>query len=242
MIEVVGLTKRFGPRTALDEVSFTVHPGVVTGFVGPNGAGKTTTMRIIMGLVHPTAGRAVINGRRLAAHPAPMRQAGALLDPRCAHPGRTARDHLRVLAATHGIGPVRVEEMIELTGLGPVADRRVGRFSLGMRQRLGIAGAMLGDPESLVLDEPVNGLDPDGVVWLRGLLRDLAARGRTVLISSHLMSELERTVDHVIVLGRGKVLADATRADLVAEGDGLEQVYLRLTGAAVEFRAGEVRR
>jgi ABC-2 type transport system ATP-binding protein len=218
VIEVRTLTKRFGANTAVDDVSFTVQPGHVTGFLGPNGAGKTTTMRMIAGLDRPTAGTALVDGLPLARHRDPLRRLGVLLDARYLHPGRTARAHLTALAATHGIGDARVREVIELTGLADVADRRAGTFSLGMGQRLGIAGALLGDPSTLVLDEPINGLDPDGVIWVRRLLRALAAEGRTVFLSSHLMSEMAQTADRLIVIGRGRLLADAPVADLLAAG------------------------
>ncbi|MCV2396517.1 ABC transporter ATP-binding protein [Actinotalea sp. M2MS4P-6] len=220
MIEVQGLTKRYGPKTAVDGMSFTVHPGRVTGFLGPNGAGKSTTMRMIVGLDHPSAGTATVNGRRYAEHHAPLHEVGALLDAKAVHTGRSARNHLRAMAATHGIGRSRVDEVIDMTGLAPVADKRVGGFSLGMGQRLGIAAALLGDPQVLILDEPVNGLDPEGVLWVRTLARHLASQGRTVFLSSHLMSEMALTADHLIVVGRGKVLADAPVADVVAGATG----------------------
>ncbi len=216
MIQAVGLTKRYGPTTAVAEMSFTVQPGRVTGFLGPNGAGKSTTMRMIVGLDRPTSGMVTVNGVHYAEHRAPLHEVGALLDAKAVHPGRSARNHLRALAATHGIGWARVDEVIELTGLGSVADRRVGGFSLGMGQRLGIAGALLGDPRTLILDEPVNGLDPEGVLWVRTLTRELAAEGRTVFLSSHLMSEMALTADHIIVVGRGRVLADAPMAEVLA--------------------------
>jgi len=216
MIEAQGLSKVYGSTTAVDDVSFTVRPGVVTGFLGPNGAGKSTTMRMIMGLDRPTAGSVTVNGRPYARHRSPLTEVGALLEARAVHPGRSARSHLRALAATHGLPDRRVDEVVELTGLGSVARRRVGGFSLGMGQRLGIAVALLGDPRTLVLDEPVNGLDPEGVLWVRHLARRLAAEGRTVFLSSHLMSEMALTADHVIVIGRGRVLADAPVRDVVA--------------------------
>ncbi|WP_345479683.1 ABC transporter ATP-binding protein [Amnibacterium soli] len=218
MIEATGLVKRYGARTAVAGIDFRVRPGVVTGFLGPNGAGKSTTMRMIVGLDAPTAGSVVVNGRRYRDHGAPLHEVGALLEARAAHRGRTARNHLRVLAATHGIPDRRVQEVIGLAGLTDVADKRVGGFSLGMGQRLGIAAALLGDPATLILDEPVNGLDPDGVRWVRTFVRALAAEGRTVLLSSHLMSEMAQTADHVIVLGRGRVLADTPIAELIAGG------------------------
>ncbi len=218
MIEAVGLVKRYGAKTAVAGIDFTVRPGVVTGFLGPNGAGKSTTMRMIVGLDSPTSGSVAVNGRPYREHRAPMHEVGALLEAKAAHRGRTARNHLRVLAATHGISAHRVQQVIDLAGLGGVADKRVGGFSLGMGQRLGIAAALLGDPATLILDEPVNGLDPDGVRWVRTFVRDLAAEGRTVLLSSHLMSEMAQTADHVIVLGRGAVLADMPIGRLIAGG------------------------
>ncbi|HLS49439.1 MAG TPA: ATP-binding cassette domain-containing protein [Actinomycetaceae bacterium] len=221
MIEARGLTKRYGPKTAVDNVSFTVQPGAVTGFLGPNGAGKSTTMRMIVGLDRPTSGSVTIHGRPHGARPAPLLEVGALLEARAAHPGRSARDHLRGLAATHRIPDARVAEVIEMTGLGPVASRRVGGFSLGMGQRLGIAAALLGDPRVLVLDEPVNGLDPEGVAWVRGLVRQLAAEGRTVLLSSHLMSEMAQTADHLLVIGRGKIVAAGPLAGVIDDAMGV---------------------
>jgi len=220
MIQAENLTKRYGSTTAVDDVSFTVHPGRVTGFLGPNGAGKSTTMRMIVGLDRPSAGRVTVDGKAYAELGAPLRDVGALLDARSVHPGRTARAHLRALGATHGIGRSRVHEVLELAGLAEVADRRVGGFSLGMGQRLGIATALLGDPHTIMLDEPVNGLDPEGVLWVRTLVRHLAEEGRTVFLSSHLMSEMALTADHVIVLGRGKVLADAAMQDLIDRASG----------------------
>ncbi|GAA2754484.1 ABC transporter ATP-binding protein [Amnibacterium kyonggiense] len=219
MIEAEGLVKRYGAKTAVAGIDFQVRPGVVTGFLGPNGAGKSTTMRMIVGLDAPTAGAVTVNGKRYREHRAPLHEVGALLEAKAAHRGRTARNHLRVLAATHGIPDRRVDEVIDLAGLGEVARKRVGGFSLGMGQRLGIAAALLGDPATLILDEPVNGLDPDGVRWVRTFVRQLAAEGRTVLLSSHLMSEMAQTADHVIVLGRGRVLADMPIGQLI-EGGG----------------------
>lgn len=216
MIRAEGLTKRYGGTTAVDALRFTVRPGVVTGFLGPNGAGKSTTMRMAVGLDRPTAGTVTVNGRRYAEHRAPLGEVGVLLDAKAVHGGRSAREHLLAQATTHGIGRRRVDEVIELTGLGAVARRRAGTFSLGMGQRLGIAAALLGDPHTLVLDEPVNGLDPDGVLWVRHLLRGLAAEGRTVFLSSHLMSEMALTADHLVVLGRGRLLADAPVHEVVA--------------------------
>ncbi|NYE20699.1 ABC transporter ATP-binding protein [Microbacterium immunditiarum] len=215
MITAEHLTKKFGEKVAVDDVSFTVRPGLVTGFLGPNGAGKSTTMRMIVGLDRPTSGTATVDGREYARMRAPLAEVGVLLDVKAVHGGRTARGHLRAIAATHGIPRSRVDEVIELTGLGPVARRRAGGFSLGMGQRLGIATALLGDPHTLILDEPVNGLDPEGVRWVRDLVRHAASEGRTVLLSSHLMSEMAQSADHIVVLGRGTVLADAPLADLV---------------------------
>ncbi|OII20561.1 multidrug ABC transporter ATP-binding protein [Curtobacterium sp. MCBA15_016] len=216
MIEIQNLTKRYGEKVAVDDVSFTVRPGVVTGFLGPNGAGKSTTMRAVMGLDSPTSGNAVVDGRPYRELRDPLRRVGALLEAKAVHKGRSAYDHLRALAATHRIPKARVEEVIGMTGLERVAKQRVGGFSLGMGQRLGIAAALLGDPQTLILDEPVNGLDPEGVVWVRQLARSLAAEGRAVFISSHLMSEMALTADRIVVMGRGRVLADTDLADLVA--------------------------
>lgn len=220
MIEAIALTKRFGAKLAVDQVTFTVRPGMVTGFLGPNGAGKTTTMRMIVGLDRPSGGRVTVNGSRYAALKSPLREVGILLDAKAVHPGRSARAHLLAIAATHGIGRKRVNEVIALTGLDAVAGKRVRGFSLGMGQRLGIAAALLGDPATLILDEPVNGLDPEGVIWVRTLARQLAREGRTVFLSSHLMSEMAQTADHLIVLGRGRVIADAPVADIVALAEG----------------------
>ena len=216
MIDVHQLTKKYGDKTAVDGLSFTVPAGQVTGFLGPNGAGKSTTMRMIMGLDRPTSGRATIDGRSYAEHQAPLRAVGALLEAKAVHPGRSARDHLLALARTHGLPRSRVEEVLDTVGLHDVAAKRVGAFSLGMGQRLGIGVALLGDPGTIILDEPVNGLDPDGVLWIRTLLRSLAAEGRTVLISSHLMSEMALTAEHLVVVGRGRLLADTTVAELIA--------------------------
>ena len=215
MIVAENLSKSFGAKRAVADVSFTVQPGKVTGFLGPNGAGKSTTMRMIVGLDRPTGGRVTVNGRSYAQLRSPLTEVGVLLDAKAVHTGRTARNHLRAMAATHGIPGTRVDEVIELTGIGSVAGKRAGKFSLGMGQRLGIAAALLGDPHTLILDEPVNGLDPEGVRWVRQFVRHLAAEGRTVLLSSHLMSEMAQTADHVIVLGRGQVLADADLSALV---------------------------
>jgi len=218
MITAEGLVKRYGAKTAVNDISFTVRPGQVTGFLGPNGAGKSTTMRMVVGLDRPSAGSVVVNGRPYAAHRAPLHEVGALLDAKAVHTGRSAYNHLLAMAATHGIGASRVREVIELTGLESVARKRVGGFSLGMGQRLGIAAAMLGDPATLILDEPVNGLDPEGVLWVRQFVRHLASEGRTIFLSSHLMSEMALTADHLIVLGRGEIIADAPVADIIAGG------------------------
>ncbi|MCT7353731.1 ABC transporter ATP-binding protein [Streptomyces sp. 15-116A] len=217
MITAQNLTKRYGDRTVVTDLSFTVNPGTVTGFLGPNGAGKSTTLRMILGLDTPTHGHATVAGRSYAAHPAPLTEVGALLEARSVHPGRTAHHHLRALALTHGIPKRRVEQVLAQTGLTEVAHRRVKGFSLGMGQRLGIAAALLGDPGTLILDEPVNGLDPEGVLWIRTLLKSLAAEGRTVLISSHLMSEMALTADHLVIIGRGRLLADTTVTDFVRD-------------------------
>ena len=218
MIEARNLSKKYGSKVAVDNVSFTIAPGQVTGFLGPNGAGKSTTMRLMLGLDRPTSGSATLLGAPYVDQVAPLTVAGALLDAKGVHPGRTARSHLRALAATHRIPERRVHDVLEMTGLGNVANKRVGGFSLGMGQRLGIAAALIGDPDVLILDEPVNGLDPDGVMWVRQFVRSLAGEGRTVLLSSHLMSEMAQTADHVIVLGKGRVVADAPIAEIVNGG------------------------
>ncbi len=215
-IEVSGLRKRFGSTVALDGMTFTVSPGQVTGFVGPNGAGKSTTMRVILGLDAADTGTALISGRSYASLRRPLSQVGSLLDAAALQPSRSARNHLLWLAHSQGLGAKRVDEVIEQAGLASAARRRAGGYSLGMRQRLGIAAALLGDPPVLIFDEPFNGMDPEGIVWMRGFLKALAAQGRAVLVSSHLMSELEDTADHVVVVGRGKVVADAAVADLIA--------------------------
>ncbi|MEU0794133.1 ATP-binding cassette domain-containing protein [Amycolatopsis sp. NPDC005961] len=220
MIEAHQLTKRYGEKTAVDRLDFTVRPGAVTGFLGPNGAGKSTTMRLIVGLDAPTGGSVRVNGRHYAQHTAPLQEVGVLLEAKSVHPGRSAYHHLLAQAQTHGIPRRRVDEVIELTGLQSVAKKRVGGFSLGMGQRLGIAAALLGDPATVMLDEPVNGLDPEGVLWIRNLLTQLAADGRTVFVSSHLMSEMALVAEHLIVVGRGRLLADTTVDDLVREAGG----------------------
>ncbi|MEU0939698.1 ATP-binding cassette domain-containing protein [Embleya sp. NPDC005971] len=215
MIKADALTKRYGPKTAVEALTFTVRPGIVTGFLGPNGAGKSTTMRMILGLDHPTSGTVTVNGRRYADHRAPLHEVGALLEAKAVHTGRSAYNHLLSMAATTGIRTRRVREVIEMVGLDEVARKRVGGFSLGMGQRLGLATALLGDPATLVLDEPVNGLDPEGVLWIRTLLKSLAAEGRTVFLSSHLMSEMALTAEHLIVVGRGRLIADTSVADFI---------------------------
>ena len=237
MIEARGLTKRFGSRLAVDALSFDVRPGRVTGFLGPNGSGKSTTMRLILGLDHPDAGHAAIGGRRYRDLGWPLREVGGLLEARAWHPGRTARSHLAALAASNGIGRRRVDEVLGMAGLAEVAGQRAGKFSLGMAQRLGIAAALLGDPPVLLLDEPVNGLDPAGIHWIRDLLRTLAAQGRTVFVSSHLISEMALMAEHVVVIGRGRLLADAPVADLAGGAPSLEDAFLRLTGTSTEHRA-----
>jgi ABC-2 type transport system ATP-binding protein len=244
MIEAHGLTKHYGSKTAVDDVTFTVRPGIVTGFLGPNGAGKSTTMRMIMGLDRPSAGTVTVNGLPYSRLRSPLSEVGALLEAKAVHPGRTALQHLRVLAATHGIPASRVGEVIELTGLESVARKRVGGFSLGMGQRLGMASALLGDPKTLILDEPVNGLDPEGVLWVRNLARYLAGQGRTVFLSSHLMSEVSLTADHVIVIGKGKILADSSVTAFV-DGASRKSVRVRTPGvatlrAAIERAGGDV--
>jgi ABC-2 type transport system ATP-binding protein len=240
-IEVSGLRKRFGPALALDGMSFTVRPGLVTGFVGPNGAGKSTTMRVILGLDTPDAGSARVGGRPYRSLRRPLSHLGSLLDAGALQPSRTARNHLLWLAHSQGLGARRVDEVIEAAGLQQAGRRRAGGFSLGMRQRLGIAAALLGDPPALMLDEPFNGMDPDGIIWMRGFLRSLARQGRAVLVSSHLMSELQDCADHLVVAGRGQVIADATVADLLAAASG-DRVTLRTAArpaaAAVLERAG----
>ena len=226
MIEAQGLTKVYGDKTAVDSVDFTVHAGRVTGFLGPNGAGKSTTMRMIMGLDRPTSGTVTVNGEPFARHAAPLREIGALLDAKAVHTGRSAYNHLLAMAATHSIPKKRVREVIEITGLADVANKKVKGFSLGMGQRLGIAAALLGDPQTIILDEPVNGLDPEGVVWVRTMVRYLASEGRTVFLSSHLMSEMALTADHLIVIGRGKIIADAPIKDII-NGKGQSRTRVR---------------
>ena len=230
-IEIDGLRKRFGPVQALDGMTFTVQPGQVTGFVGPNGAGKSTTMRVVVGLDAPDAGTATIGGRPYHSLKNPLGHVGSLLDAGALQPGRSARNHLLWLAHSQGLKAGRVDEVIALAGLEPAARRKAGGYSLGMRQRLGIAAALLGDPAVLIFDEPFNGMDPEGIVWMKGFLRSLAAQGRAVLVSSHLMSELEDTAGHLVVVGRGKVIADTSVADLIAAASG-NRITLRTTAPA----------
>jgi ABC-2 type transport system ATP-binding protein len=225
MIEAVGLTKRYGTTTAVDDLSFTVPSGQVTGFLGPNGAGKSTTMRLILGLDKPTSGTVTVNGRRYPGLRRPLTEVGALLEAKALHPGRTARHHLQALALSNGIDGSRVGKVLEMVGLSSVAKKRAGEFSLGMGQRLGIAAALLGDPRVLMFDEPVNGLDPEGVVWIRNLLKALAADGRTVFLSSHLMSEIAMTVDRLVIIGRGRLIAEAPIGEFLVSGSGS---YLRV--------------
>jgi len=216
MIEAIGLTKHYGSTVAVDDLSFTVQHGTVTGFLGPNGAGKSTTMRMILGLDNPTAGKALIGGKSYVHLGKPLTKVGALLDANWIHPNRSARSHLRFMATSNKIPVKRVDEVLDIVGLSSVAKKSAGKFSLGMKQRLGLAGALLGDPQVLLFDEPVNGLDPEGIFWIRNFMRNLAAQGRTVLVSSHLLSEMARTADHLIVIGRGKLIAEASTADFIA--------------------------
>ncbi|MDP9260774.1 MAG: ATP-binding cassette domain-containing protein [Actinomycetota bacterium] len=220
MIEARGLTKDYGDKRAVDGMTFTVQPGIVTGFLGPNGSGKSTTMRLILGLDAPTAGDVTVNGKHYRDHAGPLHEVGALLEARSVHTGRSAFNHLLALAQTHGISRRRVEDLIDLVGLREVAKKRAGQFSLGMGQRLGIAAALLGDPRTVMLDEPVNGLDPEGIHWIRHLLKDLASEGRTVFVSSHLMSEMSMTAEHLIVVGRGRVIADTTTEEFLQQASG----------------------
>jgi ABC-2 type transport system ATP-binding protein len=245
MIEAVGLSKRYGKTLAVDNLSFTVQPGRVTGFLGPNGAGKSTTMRMILGLDAPTGGHVEIDGQKYRNLHQPLRKIGALLDAKWVHPNRSARAHLRWLAKSNKLPASRVDEALELVGLTDVANRRAGGFSLGMSQRLGIAEALLGEPEVLIFDEPVNGLDPDGVRWVRQLMRALAAEGRTVFVSSHLMSEMQQTADHLVVIGKGRIIRDAPVAEVIAGSSttairvrtpDAEALRHRLAGAAIAVR------
>ena len=226
MIEARGLTKRFGDKLAVDQLSFTVEPGRITGFLGPNGAGKTTTMRLILGLDHATGGSVTVNGREFSRSANPMREVGALLDAKAVHGGRSAYNHLLCLAQTNGLPPRRVGEVLNLVGLSEVAGKRSKGFSLGMGQRLGIAAALLGDPAILMFDEPVNGLDPEGILWIRTLMKQLAGEGRTVFVSSHLMSEMENTADHLIVIGRGRLIADCSVAEFI-ERNSVQSIRVR---------------
>ncbi len=235
MIDVRGVTKRYGEKLAVDDLSFSVAPGVVTGFLGPNGAGKSTTMRLILGLDAPTSGTVRVNGCAYRELSAPLHEIGAMLEAHAIHTGRSAYNHLLALAQTHGIPRSRVEEVIELVGLREVARKRVGGFSLGMGQRLGVAAALLGDPATVILDEPVNGLDPEGIHWIRNLLKRLAAEGRTVFLSSHLMSEMAQTADHLIVIGRGRLIADTSVAEFVRRASSGTNVRVRSP------QAGELR-
>jgi ABC-2 type transport system ATP-binding protein len=231
MIEAIGLTKRYGDRVAVDQLSFTVRPGQVTGFLGPNGAGKSTTMRMILGLDAPTGGKVTVNGRPFARLDNPMLEVGALLDAKAIHGGRSAYHHLLCLAQTNNLPRRRVDEVLDLVGLSAVARKRSKGFSLGMGQRLGIATALLGDPRILMFDEPVNGLDPEGILWIRNLMKSLAAEGRTVFVSSHLMSEMEHTADHLLVIGRGRMIADCTVKEFI-EGNSVLATRVRTPDAA----------
>jgi ABC-2 type transport system ATP-binding protein len=249
MIEIENITKRYGEKLAVDDVSFVVKPGTVTGFLGPNGAGKSTTMRMIVGLDAPSAGTVRVNGRAYRDFQAPLHEVGALLEARAIHTGRSAYNHLLAMAQTHGIGRARVAEVIELVGLESVARKRAGGFSLGMGQRLGIASALLGDPQTVILDEPSNGLDPEGILWIRTLLKQLASEGRTVFLSSHLMSEMAQTAEHLVIVGRGRVIADTTVEDVVSQASVGATVHVRsphapalrdaLAGEGVRIRSRE---
>jgi ABC-2 type transport system ATP-binding protein len=241
MIEVRGLTKRYGPVLAVDALSFGVRPGSVTGFLGPNGSGNSTTMRMVLGLDHQDRGTATIGGRSYGELDWPLREVGALLEAKAFHPGRSARAHLAALAASNQIPAMRIDEVLGIVGLTSAARRRAGKFSLGMAQRLGIASALLGDPGVLLFDEPVNGLDPEGIRWIRTLMRSLAAEGRTVFVSSHLIGEMALTADRLIVIGGGRLLADTTVAELSTRSASLEDAFLDLTSATADYRA-ELRR
>ena len=248
MIEAHNVSKRYGDKIAVDDLSFTVRPGIVTGFLGPNGAGKSTTMRLILGLDAPSGGSVTVNGKAYREHAAPLFEVGTMLEARAIHTGRSASNHLLALAQTHGIGRPRVEEVIDLVGLREVARKRVGSFSLGMGQRLGIASALLGDPETLILDEPANGLDPEGIRWIRTLMQDLAAEGRTIFVSSHLMSEMSLMADQLIVVGRGRLIADTSVEEFIRQASsdvvrvrtpdptGLSNV---LTGEGITISSGK---
>ncbi|AZI59152.1 ATP-binding cassette domain-containing protein [Nakamurella antarctica] len=244
MIQAVGLTKVYGKTVAVDDLSFTVNPGIVTGFLGPNGAGKSTTMRMILGLDTPTRGSVSINGAPYSQIPQPLRQVGALLDANWIHPNRSAKAHLRWMAASNGIPVSRVNEVLDTVGLSAVADKAAGKYSLGMKQRLGIAGALLGEPDILLFDEPVNGLDPEGIHWIRSFLKQLAANGKTVLVSSHLLSEMALTADHLLVIGRGKLISDSSTGDFIANSTTatvsvrspqLAQLRVLLAGAGMQI-------
>ena len=232
MIEIEHVSKRYGEKLAVDDVSFVVKPGTVTGFLGPNGAGKSTTMRMIVGLDAPSAGTIRVNGASYRDFTAPLHEVGAMLEARAIHTGRSAYNHLLAMAQTHGIGRARVDEVVDIVGLGSVARKRAGGFSMGMGQRLGIASALLGDPHTLILDEPANGLDPEGILWIRTLLKQLASEGRTIFLSSHLMSEMALTAEHLVIVGRGRVLADTTVEDVVAQASTEATVYVRSPQAA----------
>ncbi|MEM9521386.1 MAG: ATP-binding cassette domain-containing protein [Actinomycetota bacterium] len=244
MIEVTNLTKRYGTFTAVDDLSFSIKPGIVTGFLGPNGSGKSTTMRMILGLDAPTSGTATVGGRPLSQHPAPLSSLGFLLDAGAVHPTRSAYDHLRALAITNGISTARVDDVLDIVGLGEVGKRRSGGFSLGMGQRLGIAAALLGDPEVVMLDEPVNGLDPEGILWIRHLLQDLAKEGRTVFVSSHLMSEMELMAEHFVIIGQGQLIEDISIDELremaagektLVRSEQLDELVSLMRGDGVEI-------
>jgi ABC-2 type transport system ATP-binding protein len=241
MLQIDHVTKRYGEKVAVEDLTFTIKPGIVTGFLGPNGAGKSTTMRVIVGLDRPNSGSATVNGKHYRDVPAPLHEVGTMLEARAIHTGRSAYNHLLAMAQTHGIGRRRVQEVIDLVGLTEVARKRAGGFSLGMGQRLGIAAALLGDPEVLILDEPANGLDPEGILWIRNLLKGLAAEGRTVFVSSHLMAEMAQTAEHLVIIGRGRLIADTSVAEIVAEASHGAAVLVR-TPRASELRdalAGE---
>jgi ABC-2 type transport system ATP-binding protein len=241
MIQARGLTKRFGPTVAVESLSFEVRPGTVTGFLGPNGSGKSTTMRLIMGLDAPDRGRATIGGRPYRQLRWPLREVGSMLDARSFQPGRSARSHLTALAASNAIPRSRVDEVLGLVGLQDAGRRRAGKFSLGMAQRLGVATALLGDPGVLLLDEPVNGLDPEGIRWIRNLLVSMAREGRTVFVSSHLISEMELMAEQLVVIGRGRLLASTSVRELASRASSLEEAFFGLTGDAVEYRSAEAR-
>jgi ABC-2 type transport system ATP-binding protein len=239
VLEVEHVTKRYGEKIAVEDLSFTVEPGIVTGFLGPNGAGKSTTMRVILGLDRPDAGVAHVNGQAYRDLPAPLHEVGAMLEARAIHTGRSAYNHLLAMAQTHGIGASRVQEVLEIVGLTEVARKRAGGFSLGMGQRLGIAAALLGDPATLILDEPANGLDPEGIQWIRNLLKRLAGEGRTIFLSSHLMAEMAQTAEHLVIIGRGRLIADTTVADVLAQASRDAAVSVRSPQAQELARALE---